>query len=72
MTFTGAGLSLDASSCSMSDAAISERSRVRLAAEQEWQALGQRAGKPVAFRLGQMLLAFAGGPIGKDEAAVAG
>ena len=31
---------------------ISERSRVRLAAEQEWQALGQRAGKPVAvFRL---------------------
>ena len=33
-------------------APISERSRVRLAAEQEWQALGQRAGKPVAiFRL---------------------
>ena len=29
-------------------APISERSRVRLAAEQEWQALGQRASKPVA------------------------
>jgi nucleoside-diphosphate-sugar epimerase len=27
---------------------ISERSRARLAAEQEWQALGSRAGKPVA------------------------
>jgi nucleoside-diphosphate-sugar epimerase len=28
---------------------ISERSRARLAAEQEWQALGTRAGKPVAI-----------------------
>ena len=30
-------------------APVSERSRARLAAEQEWQALGQRAGKPVAI-----------------------
>lgn len=32
--------------------------------------LQTRAGKPIPFRLGQMLLAFAGGPIGKDQAAV--
>lgn len=30
-----------------------------------------RSGPPVPTRLGQMLLAFAGGPIGKDQAAVA-
>lgn len=29
-----------------------------------------RAGIPIPTRLGQMLLAFAGGPIGKDQAAV--